>query len=212
MTRSTTPVYPPYNPLDKRNIGNSIAAKMIASEAYSLPPKPFVAAGVYALYYQGDHSCYRKLVQLNQGLLRYPIYVGKAIPSGGRKGGRLCEVDPGQALYKRLNDHAKSIKAVENLRLEDFCYRFISVDEIWIALTENLLIEMFQPVWNCVLDGFGNHNPGKGRHSGKISSWDCVHPGRGWADKLQPCDITKEILEKRVKEYLGVYPKFLTNI
>lgn len=75
-----------------------------------------------------------------------PIYVGKAVPDGARKGGQGDDVDPGTALYKRLNDHAKSVDAATNLRLEDFYCQFLSVDDIWIPLTESLLIERFKPV------------------------------------------------------------------
>lgn len=34
------------------------------------------------------------------GQLRCPIYVGKAVPPGARKGGLGLDVDHGQALYK----------------------------------------------------------------------------------------------------------------
>ena len=43
---------------------------------------------------------------------------------------------PGTALFKRLTDHAKSLDAATNLKLEDFRCRFLSVDDIWIPLTE----------------------------------------------------------------------------
>ncbi len=65
-----------------------------------------------------------------------------------------------------------------------------------------MLIERFKPVWNRVLDGFGNHDPGKGRHQGTMPQWDCLHPGRTWAERLQPCVSTAEQLAERVKEYL----------
>lgn len=48
-----------------------------------------------------------------------------------------------------------------------------------------------------------NHDPGKGRHSGKMPFWDCLHPGRAWADRLQPCAFTAEELDRRVREYLN---------
>ena len=77
--------------------------------------------------------------------------------------------------------------AATNLNIQDFYCRFLSVDDIWIPLTESLMIERFKPVWNVILDGFGNHDPGSGRHKGKMTMWDCLHPGRAWAAKLQPC-------------------------
>jgi len=128
--------------------------------------------------------------------------VGKAVPAGARKGGLGLEVEHGQALYRRLVEHAESIKAARNLEGGDFFCRFLVVDDIWIPLAESMLIERFRPVWNLVLDGFGNHDPGKGRHSGKMPPWDCLHSGREWATRLQPCAFTKEQLEERVVAYL----------
>lgn len=52
---------------------------------------------------------------------------------------------------------------------------------------------MFRPVWNMVIDGFGNHDPGSGRYNQKISSWDTLHPGRSWAMKLQPGKSREQI-------------------
>lgn len=198
------PIFEPFNPLDKKHLGESAAYALLESEIYDLPPEPFVAAGVYALYYIGDFEPYAELAAVNKnGQFACPIYVGKAVPEGARKGGQGSNVDPGQALYKRLNDHAKSIAAAENLDLKDFKCQFLSVDDIWIPLTESLMIERFKPVWNCVLDGFGNHDPGKGRYKGKKPFWDCIHPGREWADRLEPCSFTEEELVQKVKEYLS---------
>jgi hypothetical protein len=136
------------------------------------------------------------------GQFRCPIYIGKAVPAGARKGGLGLDVKHGQALYKRLAEHAESVNAVVNLDIEDFFCRFLVVDDIWIPLAESILIERFKPVWNRVLDGFGNHDPGKGRYNGMMPLWDCLHNGRIWATRLKPCAITKDDLEKRVEEYL----------
>ena len=116
------------------------------------------------------------------------------------------DVDHGMALFKRLSEHSESVTVAENLNLQDFRCRFLVVDDIWIPLAESLLIEKFAPVWNRVLDGFGNHDPGRGRHSGKMPYWDCVHPGREWAKRLQPCLYTRQELESRVTDYLdGIF-------
>ncbi len=81
------------------------------------------------------------------------IYVDKAVPEVARKCGQGDDVDPGTALYKRLNDHAKSIDADTNLNFSDFRCRFLAVDDIWIPLAESMVIERFKPVWNCLLEG-----------------------------------------------------------
>jgi hypothetical protein len=204
MPKANVPRLEPYNPLDKRNLGENIADALLETKPAKLPPdEPFIGAGVYALYYVGSFPAYRKLAELNRNnRFLCPIYIGKAIPAGARKGGLGLDVEHGQALFKRLSEHAESLKSAENLNLIEFCCRFLSVDDIWIPLAESMLIERFKPVWNRVLDGFGNHDPGSGRHSGKMPQWDCLHPGRLWAKRLQPCLNTPEELESRVIEFL----------
>ena len=197
------PVLTPYNPLDKRHLGEQVAEALLAEPIHELPPQKFVGAGVYALYYTGDFPAYSVLADVNRDE-KYlcPIYVGKAVPDGARKGGQGNDVDPGTALYKRLNDHAKSISAARNIELSDFRCRFLAVDDIWIPLAESMVIERFKPVWNCLLEGFGNHAPGKGRSSMMTPSWDCFHPGRAWAEKLLPFTKTSEQLDTEIRLYL----------
>lgn len=198
------PVLAPFNPLDKRNLAESITDAMLARPVSKLPPSPFIAAGIYAIYYTGSFSLYRKISERNAGgKFLQPIYVGKAVPAGARKGGLGLDAQPGQALHNRLSDHAKSIAEASNLNAADFFCRFLAVDDIWIPLAESLLIERFSPLWNRILDGFGNHDPGKGRTNQKMSQWDTMHPGRDWASKLKPNDIPRETLEQQVKEFIA---------
>ena len=79
----------PYNPLDKFHLGESVAKALLTRPVVPLPPvEPFVGAGTYALYYTGDFPAYQKIAEKNaQDLWAAPIYVGKAIPRGGQKGG-----------------------------------------------------------------------------------------------------------------------------
>jgi len=197
------PVLKPFNPLDKRNLGESVADALIETKHTPLPPEPFIGAGVYALYYTGSFPAYELISKKNaRGRLNCPIYIGKAVPSGARKGGLGMDVEHGQALYKRLSEHAESIKSVKNLDIADFHCRFLVVDDIWIPLAESMLIERFTPVWNRILDGFGNHDPGKGRYNGMMPQWDCVHPGREWATRMQPCANKADELIERIKSYL----------
>ena len=96
--KSDYPVFEPFNPLDKRHLGASVANALLESETYPLPPEPFIGAGVYALYYLGDFPAYEVLAEVNRnGQYACPIYVGKAVPDGARKGGQGDEVDPGPA-------------------------------------------------------------------------------------------------------------------
>ena len=110
-----------------------------------------------------------------------PIYIGKAVPAGARKGGLAFDNPAGPVLYRRLVEHAESIQSATNLDLADFRCQVLVVDDIWIPLGESLLISKFAPAWNQALDGFGNHDPGKGRYSGQRPPWDVIHPGRPWA-------------------------------
>jgi hypothetical protein len=197
-------VIKPFDPLDKRNLGESVAHALLQTQIQPLPPMPFIGAGVYAVYYTGSFSAYERLSARNRdGRFRCPIYIGKAVPAGTRKGGIGLDVEHGQALFKRLSEHAESIKAAQNLGIDDFCCRFLVVDDIWIPLAESMLIERFKPVWNRVLDGFGNHDPGKGRYQGMMPQWDCLHPGRVWAARLQPSANTPQELAERVERYLA---------
>jgi hypothetical protein len=176
----------PYNPLDKKNLGVSDADALLARPASSLPPKvSFVGAGIYAIYYVGDFPAYAPIAARNRDeRLEAPIYIGKAIPAGARRGGGLG-VTSGPVLFRRLNEHAQSIAQAENLHLADFLCRYLVVDDIWIPLGESLLIEKFAPVWNSLIEGFGNHDPGRGRYNSQRPLWDMVHPGRPWANRLQ---------------------------
>ena len=203
MPKNDKPILKPFNPLDKQHLGESVADALLLTETQPLPPEPFIGAGVYAIYYTGSFFAYIQLSKINQdGQFRCPIYVGKAVPPGARKGGLGLGVEHGQALFKRLVEHAESIKAAQNLEITDFHCRFLSVDDIWIPLAESMLIERFKPVWNRLLDGFGNHDPGKGRYQGMMPLWDCLHPGRVWAKRLQPCASTPEQLAEKVEQYL----------
>ena len=186
----------PFNPLEKRNLAASIVEALLESDPVPLGAVPsFKGAGVYAIYYTGPHPAYAPLSEANQdGRWWAPIYVGKAIRKGGRKGVSVVDdegdLPKGRELFSRLKEHAESIKAATTtLEIEDFSCRFLVVDEIWIPLGENLLISRFMPVWNTTVDGFGNHDPGKGRYQGLQPRWDVLHPGRSWALK---CQVRKE--------------------
>lgn len=142
-------------------------------------------AGIYAIYYTGDHPAYTRLAEAHEAdPFQVPIYVGKAVPSGSRIGLDVGESAVSTALQGRLNDHAGSIRDAQNLDLSHFYARWIVVDSVWIPLGENLLISRYKPVWNNKLHGFGNHDPGAGRRAGKVSKWDALHRGRAWAELL----------------------------
>ena len=178
----------PFNPLDKLSLARAVAKALLERPCHPLPPaESFAGAGIYAVYYTGRFPPYEKIAALNrEGKFLAPIYVGKATPQGGRRGGFELGGAAGTVLYNRLREHAETIEQAENLDLADFYFRCLVVDDIWIPLGEQLLIQSFSPVWNRVIDGFGNHDPGAGRQRQQRSPWDVLHPGRAWARRLQP--------------------------
>jgi hypothetical protein len=189
----------PFNPLDKKNLGISVAQALLSQSLHPLPPEQkFEDAGVYALYYDGDYELYQPLSTKES-----PIYVGKAVPAGARVGRFGLDTPPGPVLFNRLKEHAESIKQIADLKLDDFRCRFLVVDDIWIPLGETLLIEQFQPIWNSIVPGFGNHDPGKGRYNQQRSAWDTLHPGRSWAARLQAYPKTRDEIVEEARRALG---------
>jgi hypothetical protein len=145
----------PYNPLDKINLARSIEAEVLSRDVVPLgTTEAIFGAGVYVIYYRGDFAAYSPIANTNKGL------------------------------GSRLRKHADSIRATESLKIEDFSFRYIVLDDIWIPLGENILIETFKPLWNVAVEGFGINDPGKGRLNQKRSPWDVLHPGRGYAARL----------------------------
>lgn len=192
----------PFNPLDKRHLGESVAQAMLRQPTVPMAKiENFDGAGIYAIYYHGSFAAYRLLSSWNkEGQCKAPIYIGKAVPKGARKGNDLS-ANPGRVLLSRLLQHLRSIEEATNLSVEDFSCRYLVVDDIWIPLGESLLIARFAPIWNSLIDGFGNHDPGKGRHAGLRPRWDVLHPGRSWADKCQPRYESPEQIETEALEF-----------
>jgi hypothetical protein len=170
-----------------------------------LPPtKRFIGAGIYAIYYIGDFGSYGRVAERNRNdRFEQPIYVGKAVPPGARKGGFGIGTAPGPALFKRLSEHGKSIEKTSNLKIGEFFCRYLISDDIWIPLGESLLIERFQPLWNVLIEGFGIHTPGKGRKKQVRSKWDTLHPGRALADGL-PSNPKKAVeLQQMIADFFA---------
>ncbi len=161
-----------------------------------LPPRSkFEGTGAYAIYYRGQFEPYLPL----QKLPVCPIYVGKAVPEGWRQG-RKTDSEATE-LFSRLNQHANSISQVNNLDLKDFTCRFMilaGVEGDLVVPVEAELIRKYRPLWNSVVDGFGNHDPGKGRYEQSKSEWDVLHPGRDWAKRLNGPRPKLTIIKKNI--------------
>ncbi len=171
------------------------------------PPERFHGTGIYALYYTGHAEPYSKYAELNRLSYDFPIYLGKAVPKGWRQS-RTDRTDdkPSPELYSRLSQHANSINKVDSLSISDFSCRFMIFDgpsSDMIGTLEAAVIKWKKPLWNSYLDGFGNHDPGKGRYEQSKSDWDVVHPGRSWANKCKGKTPTRESLLAGIEKFLS---------
>jgi hypothetical protein len=197
----------PYNPLAKENLGESVADALLRIAVRPLgDASNLVGAGVYAIYYSGPFEIYAPIAARNcGGHCTQPIYVGKAVPKGARKGGLGFDAGTSKGLRDRLGQHATSIREASNLDLADFHYRALTVDDIWIPLGENVVIEKYQPLWNRVIDGFGNKTPGQRRATQRRSPWDVLHPGRKFVDALALAggSLSVQQIEQRVTDFLA---------
>lgn len=172
-----------------------------------IPPlEDFKGTGVYAIYYIGKAGLYAPFHKINRIEFRQPIYVGKAVPRGWRQA-RTTDSESNE-LYRRLLDHTKSIRSACNLDTKDFVCRFMILEKAasnLIGTVEAALIRHYQPLWNSLIDGFGNHDPGSGRYNQEMSAWDLIHPGRLWATKCAESSHTKEDIIQIITSYFQQY-------
>ncbi len=157
----------------------------------------FEGAGVYALYLiDPQNTPYAGVIKSSK-----PIYVGKAVPEGWRQGrasDKKCT-----KLRSRINEHSRSIDAV-GIGSHRFLVRFAILDGAGLDLISSLesaLIRKYQPLWNSHIDGFGNHDPGKGRYAQSPSEWDTLHPGRVWADRLTGAKPDIDKIFNKIRSY-----------
>ena len=101
------------------------------SKSDDYPDKCSPFPGVYLIYYNGETSLYGNQVHPSKDK---PIYVGKSETS----------------VYKRLNQHYLRLNEAKDLQVQDFKVRFMGVDVSNFApCIEGLLIEYYEPFWNC---------------------------------------------------------------
>ena len=171
------------------------------------PPERFKGTGVYALYYTGANKIYARYAELNRLSYDYPIYVGKAVPKGWRQS-RVSDAADSQSseLYNRIRDHSRNIATGEGLEIADLTRRFVifeSAGSDMIGTIEAALIKLSRPLWNTVVDGFGNHTPGKGRFEQSKSQWDVLHPGRAWAERCRGVAPKKDQILRQIAAHMA---------
>ena len=174
----------PFDPLDLQHIGVTLAVEMLEQSLHPLPPSKFTGAGVYAIYYSGQHPDYSAIVNRDGGTggLRYPIYIGSALREKAKSGFNPKPTSQAR-MWERLIHHSKSIQDVidsgmdGHLLAEDFHCRYLVLSDAYVILAESVLIATFRPAWNGM--GFGSKVVGVERTSQRPSQWDSLHPGRG---------------------------------
>ncbi|GLV86590.1 hypothetical protein Slala03_62790 [Streptomyces lavendulae subsp. lavendulae] len=191
-----------YDPLALENLAWSIEKRLLEMKPVPLQDVPLMlGAGIYALYYVGSHKLYAPIAEPS---CETPIYVGKAMPEGGRKGEEAGSPDDEDALWDRLRDHRRSVEQAGDLEAADFRVRYLVAVDFFVSLAEQAMIRKFKPVWNSVVDGFGNHAPGSGRTTQARPQWDDLHPGRYWStpDKMpKPSKYTAQQSEAQVRDH-----------
>lgn len=161
----------------------------------------FYGSGVYAIYYRGDHAAYAPIRNTQT-----PVYAGKADPANTHA---ATPEEQGPRLAVRLSDHAKSISAAQNLRIEDFDCRFLVVKSGLQKAAEDYLLAHFRPVWNQPLcKGFGKHGDSAATRANTRSEWDTLHPGRRWAlgEANVPNPKTPEEITASILAHYDAYP------
>ncbi len=170
-------------------------------------PERFNGTGVYAIYCISKTGIYSKFHSINRTAFRIPIYVGKAVPKGWRQARQSLSTDTkSYELNNRVREHGRSIDLGEGLDKSDFFCRFMILEgkeSDLIGTVEAALIRKYQPIWNTLIDGFGNHDPGKGRYEQAKSDWDVCHPGRSWAGKCRGAHASKEELLKSIENFMS---------
>ncbi|MEU6913161.1 Eco29kI family restriction endonuclease [Streptomyces olindensis] len=194
----------PYNPLDLDNLGWNMEAQLMTCAPEPLAEvAPVYGSGVYALYYTGQNPLY---AEVSSPDCKHPMYVGQARTGGVRKG-RALDDPKTVVLWDRLYEHRQSISQVHDLDIADFQVRYLVAIEAFVSLAERVIIKHYHPVWNSVVDGFGNHDPGANRRpTSRRPPWDELHPGRWWshpANMPTPSKVPASLSRDRIRALLS---------
>ncbi|XOF34762.1 MAG: Eco29kI family restriction endonuclease [Candidatus Electrothrix sp. YB6] len=174
----------------------------------SIPvPERFQGTGVYAIYCTARAGIYKDFHEINRTSYALPVYIGKAVPKGWRqaRSGSSASSESYE-LNNRIREHGRSLQAAESIEPEDFRCRFMileGAESDLIGTVEAALIRKYKPLWNTLVDGFGNHDPGRGRYEQAMSDWDVCHPGRLWAEKCRGKHSDRNLLLKSIADFMA---------
>lgn len=192
-----------FNPLDEVNLAIAVKNALESCEPVRMDQlKKFTGAGLYAIYYKGEFEAYEMLSAQNADELIVPIYTGRAVPEGSRKGAvaDFTAASGGTKIFSRLGQHRTSIEGATNLNITHFWTRYLVTKRLWIPMGEAMMISEYAPLWNTTVEGFGVNAQGAGRVEGRLSAWDTLHPGRNRVGKRYT--HTQEQLINAVEEQL----------
>jgi hypothetical protein len=189
-----------YNPLALTELARSVESKLLSRSAIPMEQiAMFGGAGIYAIFYSGTDPLYAPIADTLT-----PIYVGKAVPAGSRTGRTSSNIV--LPIRDRIMEHANSVRQAPSLALGDFSFRYLVTEEMFIGLAERVMINSLKPLWNRVVDGFGNHGQGGGRNEQVCSRWDTLHPGRPAPELLPPSPFSAEQIEEEVAAHFAAHP------
>jgi hypothetical protein len=203
-----------FDPFEPKTVGRMVALATLAQPTIPLSAVPDAyGAGVYAIYYDGDHPLYERIRGTET-----PIYVGKADP---KEPDSSTPREQGKKLTDRLHEHAKTIEQAEKytkhlprglhpIRLADFkCRRLVCATNAQLV-AERHLIRMFWPLWNSETKacwGMSKHGDAAETRKNKRSPWNVVHPGKPSA--LNPSledAISPDQIQERIDRTLAKVP------
>lgn len=203
-----------FDPADTAQAGRLVAAALLAQPRVPLQLiQKTYGAGVYAIYYHGDHPAYAPLSGTET-----PIYVGKADPALTAAQTLLQQ---GTKLYDRLSEHRRGIRTASKfeldnslqypLRPEDFtCRRLVTATHAQ-RTAEPHLIDMFRPVWNKETDicwGLSMHGDRAARKNSR-PPWHVMHPGVEWAMDPDKADARPRArIESDLAQHFVDHPPF----
>jgi hypothetical protein len=198
-----------FDPADPRLFGTIAAVALLGQDRIPLADlgkRRFYGSGVYAIYYTGTFDLYEPISRKET-----PIYVGKADPA--TRAARTPQ-QQGTKLSARLEEHRKNVERANNIDVQDFHCRFLSIATGWQGAAESALIALFNPLWNKetkVLLGFGKHGDSAETRKNKRSPWDVLHQGRRWAVAESIEDAkSPERIESDVKAHFQRHPPIET--
>jgi|GEM_PF-238392 len=206
LSRTLDPIKQPsfvFDPTNPEIVGQLIGRTMMEQPRHSLGSvEEFYGSGVYAIYYNGNYDAYRPIRRKDTA-----IYVGNADPP--TPNAKTVE-EQGAKLARRLNEHAKSVRAASStLNLEDFECRYLVVQSGWQKSAEDYLINSFKPIWNArICYGFGKHGDDPNTRANTRSPWDTLHPGRPWATRAGNVEGTssQSQIKAMIAEHFGKHP------